>query len=388
MASEHRRAERLGILTQVGPDTEMGRLLRLFWHPVAVGRKLAAGTARALRILGEELTLYRGESGKPYLVGGRCAHRLSVLHTGWIEGEQLRCMYHGWKFDGMGQCTERPAERDAVTSSVRIAGYPLVEYCGLIFAYLGPGEAPPFELPRKDVFEDAKAIVYARSEVWPCNWFQLVENSMDSVHVGFVHQKGRVGTFVGTVSMAIPELEYQETGAGIRQTATRGPGNVRVSDWTFPNCNHISQPGLRPGDPWIHVGHWNVPVDDVSTERFNIWATPKSDPETDRRVGDYFVQAGEYSAAAHHDELFYQNAYPLDDVMQLTSAQDYVAQVGQGVCADREHEVLGRSDAGIAFLRRIFLRELDALCEGGPTKSWHKLEVAAELPVQVALHSR
>ena len=384
MTSEQRRGVRLSTLTTVGRDTEMGRLLRTFWQPVAVGRKLAAGSARALRILDEVLTLYRGESGTPHLVGGRCAHRLSALHTGWIEGEQLRCMYHGWKFDGMGRCTERPAERDTVTPSVRIAGYPLVEYCGLIFAYLGEGEPPPFELPRKDVFEDPNAIVYARSEVWPCNWFQLVENSMDSVHVGFVHQKGRVGTFVGNVSVAIPELEYSETESGIRQIATRGPGNVRVSDWTFPNCNHISQPGLQAGDPWIHVGHWNVPVDDEHTERFNIWATPRTTPETDRRIGEYFVAAAEYSAAEHHDELFFQEKYPVDDVMQLTSAQDYVAQVGQGVCADREHEVLGRSDAGIALLRRIFFRELDALREGRPTKAWHKLEVPAELPIQVA----
>src|SRR5487761_2764472 len=118
MTSEQRRGERLSTLTTVGRDTEMGRLLRTFWQPVAVGRKLAAGSARALRILDEVLTLYRGESGTPHLVGGRCAHRLSALHTGWIEGEQLRCMYHGWKFDGMGRCTERPAERDTVTPSV------------------------------------------------------------------------------------------------------------------------------------------------------------------------------------------------------------------------------------------------------------------------------
>ena len=387
MTSDQRRGERLSTLTHVGPGTEMGRLLRLFWHPVAVGRKLAPGTARALRILGEDLTLYRGESGTPHLVGGRCAHRLSVLHTGWIEGEQLRCMYHGWKFDGTGQCTERPAERDAVTPSVRIAGYPVVEYCGLVFAYLGEGEAPPFELPRKDVFEDPAAIVIGRSEAWPCNWLQLVENSMDAAHVSFVHQKGRVGTFGGTVSVAIPELAYEETVSGIRQTATRGPGNVRVSDWTFPNCNHISQPGLQAGDPWIHVGHWNVPIDDGNTGRFNIWATPSTDPATDARIRTYFENAADYDPSDHHDELFYENKYPVDDVMQLTTAQDYVAQVGQGVVADREHEILGRSDAGIALLRRIFFRELEALRAGRPAKAWRKLEVAAELPIQVA-HAR
>jgi len=384
VSNEHRRGERLNALTLVGPDTEMGRLLRTFWHPVAVGRKLAAGKAQALRILAEDLTLYRGASGTPYLIGGRCAHRLSVLHTGWIEGEEIRCMYHGWKYDGTGGCSERPAERDAAAPNVRIAGYPVVEYGGLLFAYLGEGAPPAFDLPRKDAFEVPGTIVYARAETWPCNWFQLVENSLDAVHVSFVHQKGRIGTFGSAVSVAVPELEYEETESGIRQIATRGPGNVRVSDWTFPNCNHIIQPGLKLEDPWIHVGHWNVPVDDYTTARFNIWATPPQTAEKDARVREYFEQAGEYSAAEHHDELFYQNKFPLDDVMQLTSAQDYVAQVGQGAITDREREILGRSDAGIALLRRICFRELEAIREGRPTKAWRKLEHAAELPVQVA----
>ncbi len=384
MSTEHRRGERLSAMTLVGPGTEMGRLLRTFWHPVAVGRKLAPGTAQALRILGEDLTLYRSASGTPHLIGGACAHRRSVLHTGWIEGEEIRCMYHGWRYDGTGQCTQRPAERDTGTPNVRIAGYPLHEYCGLIFAYLGEGAPPAFELPRKDVFEDPTAIVYARAEVWPCNWFQLVENSMDAVHVGFVHQKGRTGTFIGAVTQTIPELAYEETDAGIRQTATRGPGNVRVSDWTFPNCNHISQPGLQPSDPWIHVGHWNVPVDDTHTARFNIWATASTTPDVDARIRAYFEHAGDYSAADHHDELFHESKYPLDDVMQLTSAQDYVAQVGQGTITDRERETLGRSDAGVAFLRRIFARELDALRDGAPPKTWRKLKEAVELPIQVA----
>ncbi len=96
------RAETLRKLTETSPGTDMGRLLRRFWHPVSTSANVPAGKARAIRILSEDLTLYRGTSGKPYLVAGFCPHRLTRLHTGWVEGEQVRCIYHGWKFDGTG----------------------------------------------------------------------------------------------------------------------------------------------------------------------------------------------------------------------------------------------------------------------------------------------
>src|SRR5579871_5384805 len=173
--------ERLALLTQTGPGTEMGRLLRQFWQPVAVSTSVKTGTARPLRVLREDLTLYRGESGRAYLVASRCAHRLTLLHTGWVQGEDIRCIYHGWKYDGSGQCNEAPAEGPATAAKVKIAGYPIYEYCGLIFAFLGEGVAPPFDLPRKAAFERPGLLVLARIQTWPCNWFQMIENSLDAV---------------------------------------------------------------------------------------------------------------------------------------------------------------------------------------------------------------
>lgn len=383
-SDRNRRAERLDPLTQTARDTEMGQLLRRFWHPVAVSRTLGAGTAKALRILGEELTIYRGASGRAHLVGGRCAHRLTRLATGSIEGEHIRCMYHGWLYDGAGQCVERPAERQTRPGEIAIAAYPVEEYCGLVFAYLGAGTPPPFDLPRKAVFERPGAIIYAKEEPWPCNWFQMVENSMDAAHVSFVHQKGRLGTFGAAVTPAVPQLSYAETEAGIRQTATRSPTNVRVSDWTFPNNNHISQPGLTRDDPWIDVAIWMVPQDDESTSRFTLWSVPRTGGAADQRFLDYCARHGDYNPADHHDALMEHGQYPDDLLMELTSAQDYVVQVGQGRIADRAKEWLGESDAGIVFLRRIFLRELEAIRTGRPAKEWRRLAQPAELPVQVA----
>ena len=382
-AEQTQRSERLSPLAQTAADTPMGTLLRRFWQPVAVSRQLVAGKALPLKFFGEELTLYRGVSGQPYLIGGRCAHRRTLLHTGWVEGEEIRCIYHGWCYDGSGQCTARPAEDDHGVPPVKIASYPVREYAGMVFAWFDASPAPDFDLPRKDAFERPGGLVFAKPERWPCNWLQMVENSLDAVHVSFVHQAGRLGTFGGAVTGAIPELRYQETDAGIRQIATRSKTNVRISDWTFPNNNHISQPGMMKDDPWIDVGVWMVPHDDLSTTRFTVWAVPSSGAESDQRFTDYCRDHADYNAADHHDALF-AGIYPDDLLMDITSAQDYVAQLGQGAIADRATEYLGKSDAGIVFLRRLFMRELDAIRAGRPTKTWQRLAQAAELPIQVA----
>jgi len=376
-------AERLRKLHQTSRDTPMGKLLRSFWQPVSRSDAIEAGQSKPLRVMGEDLTLYRGKSGTAHLVGGYCPHRLTLLHTGWVQGDEIRCMYHGWKFNGSGQCTQRPAESDAKQPNVRIVSYPVHEYCGLIFAYMGEGEAPAFDLPRKPAFERPGAMQFARCEVWPTNWLQQVENSLDAVHVSFVHHWGRVGSFGAVVAATVPELSYEETEAGIRQTAVRSQGSKRVSDWTFPNNNHISHPTLEADDPWVDVGVWMTPVDDTHTMRFLIYAIPSTDPATDQRIRDYFEVCSEYDPADHHHELMVERKLPDDRLIQLTSAQDYVAAVGQGPIVDRTVERLGRSDMGIAFLRRLYWRELEAIEKGTPTKVWRALSEAAHMPRQI-----
>jgi 5,5'-dehydrodivanillate O-demethylase len=369
-------------LTHCGPGTDAGRLLRRFWNPIAVSESVKPGQARPLRILGEDLTLYRGERGAPYLVAGRCAHRLTLLHTGWVQGEEIRCIYHGWKYDGRGRCSETPAEGAAFAAKVQITGYALREYCGLIFAFMGEGTPPPFELPRNDKFEAPGLILLAREQIWPCNWFQMVENSLDAVHVSFVHLAGKVGPFGEAVTNAVPTLEYFETDAGIRQIARRGPGNVRESDWSFPNNNHIVTPGRKRASPWVHRGVWNVPVDDFHTKKFGVYAITPLDAADIEETLRHFETYGDYNPADHEDALFLDKAWPDDPSLQLTPAQDYVAIRGQGTIVNRDAERLGKSDAGIVLLRRIFWREMDALKLGKPLKKWTRAGVESDLPVQ------
>jgi 5,5'-dehydrodivanillate O-demethylase len=323
----------------------------------------------------EDLTLYRGESGTPYLIGGRCAHRCTVLHTGWVKDDQVRCMYHGWRYDGEGRCTEMPAEKNARTDLVRIEAYPLHEYCGLIFAYMGAAPAPPFELPRKDALEAPGIDISTREDLWDCNWLQQAENSLDATHLSFVHQwpdATRLGEEIGG---AIPQLEYEETDAGIRQTAIR-PNSVRISNWTFPNNNNVLSAPPRQGDPWINMVGWAVPVDDEHTLRFALFAYPGGGVgEELRRNGAIMTgRAMDYART-----LFEEHRLPEVGAADRIMAQDYAAVRGQGVVYDRSQGRLGASDAGIALLRRILFRELEAMRAGRPTKRWTKIPAPPEM---------
>ena len=373
-------AAQIELLTQTGPGTLMGTLLRGFWHPIATAATLTAGTARKLRILSEDLTLYRGETGTPYLIGGRCAHRCTVLHTGWVENDQVRCMYHGWRYDGTGACTEMPAEKNVDPGLVRIAGYPVHDYHGLLFAYFGAGAAPPFELPRNAGLEQPGVDISTTEEVWDCNWLQQVENSLDSTHLSFVHQWPQATRLGAEIGAAIPELKYEETTGGIRQTAIR-PGNVRVSDWTFPNNNNVFGAPPRPGDPWLNSVVWAVPVDDENTLRIALKSYPGGEAGAEIRRNGGVASARTMDNAAL---LFGEHRLPDVGASDRIRAQDYVAVRGQGVIYDRTQERLGASDAGIALLRRIFLRELEALRAGTATKQWVKSGEPVELQTLAA----
>ena len=120
-----------------GPGTLAGRYLRRFWQPFYRSQDLKSGMAMPVKVMNEEFTLYRGETGTPHLVGFRCAHRGTQLSSGWIEGDSLRCRYHGWVYDSSGQCVEQPAEPEPFCQRIKVRGYPVKEYLGLIFVYLG-----------------------------------------------------------------------------------------------------------------------------------------------------------------------------------------------------------------------------------------------------------
>jgi 5,5'-dehydrodivanillate O-demethylase len=361
-----------------GPGTLAGRYLRRFWQPVYRAVDLPAGHAKPLRIMSEDYTLYRGEDGIPHVVAPRCAHRGTQLSTGWVEGDCIRCFYHGWKYDGTGQCVEMPAEDPSFPPKVRIASYPTEEYLGLIFAYLGEGAtrgttsvaAPP--LPRYPDFE-RPGVLHATTYVRECNYYQNLENGLDPVHTAFAHRDPGA-KFRGLVG--VPRMEGEESPWGITMRGTRPNGLVRVNQYGMPNLLHLK---LDLGDAeagWHDVLAWRVPIDDERHVSYSANYIPLAGAAGERYLAREAAREAELAAhppAAELAEAILRGELRIADVAEhpgLINVQDIVAQAGQGRLADREHERLGRSDVLVILLRRIWERELRALAEGRPLKQW------------------
>jgi 5,5'-dehydrodivanillate O-demethylase len=351
-----------------GPGTLAGRYLRRFWLPVYRAEDLRLGRAVPLRIMGQDFTLYRGEGGAPHVLAPRCAHRATQLSTGWVEGDCLRCFYHGWKYDATGQCVEQPAEDGAFARKVRIASYPTEEYLGLIFAYLGEGDAPP--LPRYADFE-REGIVDAGVNLLPYNYFNHAENYVDPVHVAFVHRNSEYRGLSGCPSVSAEETEY-----GMLVQAARPNGGVRLTHFLMPTSLRLKVAPRTPESGWRDMLLWQVPVDDEHhLSCFTVLAQVTGEAAARYRAQQDWLVAG--TADFDLAEAVLAGKLHIDDVearTNLINLQDFVAQRGQGEIADREHERLGRSDAAIILLRQIWSRELRALAAGRPLKQWRTPE--------------
>lgn len=351
----------------IGPDTLAGKFLRTFWQPVMLSDELAPGRPQRLQILNQHYTAFRGEGGEAHIVQDACPHRSTRLHLGWVEGEAIRCFYHGWTYDGAtGECIDMPAESDNFRSKVCIRAYPVREYLGFVFAYLGEGEAPPFPLyPEVDVEADT---VFFNKHPVPCNFYQRIENDLDELHLHFVH---RVSTDeIGLVE--IPEIDVTETEYGIRRIGHRkeeGHNVTRKAHIFMPNTLMTFTPG-RPSRPqWMLHLAWRVPVDDETMMSFIVSAQkgggaglkPRGHVEPDPNVLTEEVLAG---------RLRVQDLDP--DYPGLFNVQDNVALAGQGAIVDRTQERLGQSDKGVIFMRRLWAREMQNIADGKPLKQWRR----------------
>ena len=156
MLSEARNRE----LTQTGPDTRMGRLLRRYWWPVAITSDLADFPRRAVRLLGEDLVVFRDGSGRYGLLDRVCPHRGASLAYGICEADGLRCGYHGWLFDADGRCLEQPGEPPGSTfhEQITVRAHRVEELGGLVWGYLGPEPAP--KLPRYAATSDNSLLAH------------------------------------------------------------------------------------------------------------------------------------------------------------------------------------------------------------------------------------
>jgi 5,5'-dehydrodivanillate O-demethylase len=364
-----------------GPGTLAGRYLRRFWHPIQVSDALQIGRPLRVHVLGEFFTLWRGEGGTVNLVQDRCPHRQTLLSLGWVAGNNIRCFYHGWEFNGGGQCVAQPAEKAGFAAKVRIRSYPVRDYLGLIFAYLGEGEPPEFR--RFPELEDAEGGVAVHCHPVPCNYFQRVENDLDELHVHFVHS-----ATTGPLGLdELPEIRVTETDYGIRREGIRsgsGMNITRVAHFMMPNISMVDLPPSPGHRYWTITASWRVPVDDQSMMTYAIrlkgggkkGAGDGEKPHGARAIEPSPSQVTEDVLAG---KLRIQDLDP--NYPGLFQVQDNVALAGQGRITDRSQDWLGQSDVGVILLRRIFERELGALADGKPLKDWKRPATKLDLAI-------
>lgn len=359
-------------MAQTDQGTLAGRYLRQFWQPVLLSEQLLPGRALPVQLMGQSLTVYRGQQGAVHAVGFRCAHRNAQLSVGTVEGDQLRCLYHGWKYDSTGACVERPAECDAGRAgSINVGSYPTDETLGLIFVYLGDG-APPAHL-RFPEFEDPgvrEAYTYERA----CNYFLNIENGVDEAHLPFTH----AGSVFDVLNYAVPEIAARETEYGLVQTGTRADGRVFEAHFMMPNILTFCYPASD--DPavkgWTLYLSWRVPLDDIRHMTFIVehFKVDEADiqPFKARRQARALRMASLMPREEARRSIFAGRAQLKDfaDRPDYLLLGDDVVQCAQGATYDKSAEKLGRSDVAILLLRRLWTRELQALSAGTATQAW------------------
>jgi 5,5'-dehydrodivanillate O-demethylase oxygenase subunit len=346
-------------LTRVGPATPMGELLRRYWHPVAASSELDAGQTRPVRLLGEDLVLFRTSEGALGLLEDRCPHRGSALRCGVVDHEGIACPYHGWRFDRTGQCIGMPAEprvRPRMLQSARARGFPVEELGGLVFAYLGPPPAPL--LPRYDLYVWDGVLRDIGRAMIPCNWLQIMENSVDPTHVEWLH---------GHHLAAVRSRSGQSTPTHYRRHHLRI--GFEVFDWGIVK-RRVLEGGSEQDDDWVtghplifpltlrvgadrqHRFQLRVPVDDTTTAHF--WYScyrpaPGQMPVRQETVPVYEVPWRDATG---------------DFILDFVDGGDIMAWVTQGAIADRTRERLVSSDRGIVLYRRLLLEQIEQVRAG------------------------
>jgi 5,5'-dehydrodivanillate O-demethylase len=341
-------------LTRVGPGTPTGELLRRYWQPVAAAAELTEEKPiKAVRALGEDLVVYRTTAGAYGLVAEQCPHRRASLAYGRVDGEGIRCPYHGWKFDADGRCLETPAEpRDSTLKhAVRQPAYPVERLGGLLFAYLGPPPAPA--LPRWDVlaWEHGRRWVQ-RHSVIGCNWLQCMENSVDPSHLYWLH--GRTAHLAPRVGQYEERHDFTVFGHGIMKRRTSaGEEGARVDQHPllFPNIlRHVLK--SRQTGAIVHNLQYRLPVDDTHTQVFMVLFSPDAGAHAPAEADTAF----EFVAMRDED-----GGYRLDQVL----AQDVMAWETQGPVANRAAEHLGGADRGVHIFRTLVAEQIETVAEGG-----------------------
>ena len=397
-------AEENAILTETGPGTPMGAAFRRYWMPALLSRELPAPDCPPLRmkLLGEDFVAYRDSAGHVGIVAPRCPHRGASLFFGRVEDCGIRCAYHGWKFDVLGACVDIPTLPDAAAQRLKpraaVRALQTAEFGDVIWAYMGPGEAPP--LPRFEFGLVPPAHRFVSKKFQQCNWAQACEGGLDTAHFSYLHAGIHNGEKVGLLDVGggggrageneppsrarfrwmaedgRPEFSVLDHPAGLLLCAAReadaGGTYWRMTQFLMPN--HSLAPGNFPEDN--NLGNTWVPHDDRSCWIFCYCWNPDR-PLTEKETTALANGAGIFAAVDEHyvPKRRRENDYLLDRALQREasftgiagiSEQDQAIADSQGFIADRTQELLGQTDLGVVRFRRLALQAVEDVAQGRP----------------------
>jgi phthalate 4,5-dioxygenase len=370
-----RQTDQWQLLTQTGPGTPCGALMRRYWQPIALARDVVAGAPpQHVRIMSEDLVLFRDDRGRLGLLGLHCPHRCADLSYGRVEDGGLRCIYHGWLFDIEGRCVEQPGEPEGGLhrDQIRHRAYPAVERGGAVFAYLGPAPAPLF--PEYAPFVVPAANSFANRWLSNCNYLQGSEGNIDPIHTSYLHrfEPDRAGlrrdlqaVFVGD---ARPTLSIEDTRFGVRIFAERktAPGRkvLRVTNFVMPNNSAIGS-GPRGSCTML----WHVPIDDTHHWRFEFFSHPTQPMDKaafEVRIDD--ERAEGYRAKRNPANRWLQDRNDMDrsyvGMGTYFPVHDLFVTESQGAVHDHRNEHLATSDIAIARARRLLLAGIEDVAAG------------------------
>jgi phenylpropionate dioxygenase-like ring-hydroxylating dioxygenase large terminal subunit len=350
-------------VTRVGAGTLGGNYLRCFWWPVALSEEVK-DIPMPVKVLGEQLVLFRDLSGELVLLGAHCSHRRASLEYGIIEENGIRCAYHGWCYDRRGKVIDRPAEPIKTAANIQHPWYPARELGGFVFAYLGSDKENSPPLPRYDVLVQDGYRVVERGDpdggkAYDWNWLQGVENTTDTTHLTYLH-----GIYDKCPNFNAMEGEY---GVKLYILDPRSKPNhvaLRKRCTVLPTINRKSRE-LRPKTPdeshiTLQQAIWIVPIDDTHCEEMRLTVYPEK-PKERRYHGAYVDQAKERERKPY-DRRFYgeiKGNVPLEDKAMVES---------QGPIVDRTLEHPGYGDRAILLLRKMIRDGIAEVANGGAPK--------------------
>ncbi len=374
-------------LVRIGPGTPSGDVFRRYWLPVEAAANLGGGRAGfsgannplRIRILGEDLVLFRDGSGSPGLVAEHCSHRGTSLFYGRVEDQGIRCLYHGWAYDRDGSCIDTPGEPpdSNFKLTVKHPAYPCLDVGGLIFAYMGPADKKPLFPKYHQLFEQEGVRVAGNGGyVEQCNVFQaLHDNNLDPWHGEIAHgwYRGRppaVTMHHGRNGDPATPIKFERTPWGTRMVvlkSTAKPGKYWYHEthtvWPTQRCNFEGARSMK----------WAVPVDDYRTRWFTVDFHPLEDGEPPEEA---------LRAANTRFNIGHVESLPIDWAQQVGSWwnlghpwrqgnlwEDEVAQQTQGsperhFLPDWEQWHLATTDRGLALNREVWRDQIERVRQG------------------------